>query len=55
MDDLAKIPTGSKLFDIYAWDMPEDLGGTETLIGALVTASEITTSNWGDEHMYFRH
>ena len=35
--------------------MPEDLGGTETLIGALVTASEITTSNWGDEHMYFRH
>ena len=55
MDDLASIPAGSKIYDIYAWDAPEELGGTETLIGAFVTASEFTTSMWGDDHLYFRH
>ena len=34
---------------------PEELGGTESLIGAFVTASEITTSLWGDDHLFFRH
>ena len=55
MDDLAKIPAGSKVYDIYAMSAPEELGGTETLIGAFVTASEITTSMWGDDHFYVRH
>ena len=36
-------------------DAPEELGGTETKIAEIVTASELTTSNWGDEKMYFRH
>ena len=39
MDDLASIPAGSKVYDIYAWDAPEELGGTETLIGEFVLAS----------------
>ena len=55
LDDLASIPAGSKVYDIYALDAPEELGGTETLIGAFMTASEITTSHWGDDHLYFRH
>lgn len=25
------------------------------MIGSIVLASPLTTSNWGDEHMYFRH
>jgi hypothetical protein len=36
-------------------DEPAELGGTERMIAKLVAASEFTTSNWGDEHMYFRH
>jgi len=36
-------------------DKPTELGGTETKIAEIITRSELTTSNWGDEHMYFRH
>ena len=28
-DDLARIPTGSTLYVVYATDKPEELGGTE--------------------------
>ena len=49
------IPSGSKLFSIYAFDQPEELGGVEALIGSFVTDSLLLTSYWGDEHMYFRH
>ena len=49
------IPSGSKLFNVYAWDMPEELGGTESLIAELVTDSKLYTSRWGDNHMRFRH
>ena len=52
---LQTIPSGSKLFSIYAMDQPEELGGTEALIGSFVTDSTLVTSYWGDEHMYFRH
>ena len=31
-DDLATIAAGTKIFDVYAWDNPEELGGTESLI-----------------------
>ena len=55
MDDLASIPAGSKVYDIYAWDAPEELGGTETLIGAFVLASQATPSMWGDDHLFYRH
>lgn len=49
------IPVGSTLFNIYATDLPTELGGTESLIGKLVTDSNLVTSNWGDDHMFFRH
>ena len=49
------IAAGSTLFNIYAWDQPEELGGTESLIASMVTASTMVTSKWGDEHMFFRH
>lgn len=55
MTDLATIPSGSLLYDIYATDKPVELGGVESKIGQLVTASEMTTSNWGDTHMFIRH
>ena len=33
----------------------QELGGVETHIGDLVLTSELTSSNWGDKHLYFRH
>lgn len=52
---LHSIPSGTTLYTVYAMDAPKELGGTETKIAEIVTASELTTSYWGDEHMYFRH
>jgi len=51
-DDLAGIPVDTMLFSVYALDAPE---GTETMIGELVLRSEMTTSNWGDTRLFFRH
>ena len=31
------------------------MGGVETHIGDLVLTSELTSSNWGDKHLFFRH
>ena len=36
-------------------DQPEELGGSEQMIAQIKTVSEMTTSLWGDEHLYFRH
>ena len=36
-------------------DAPSELGGTEMKIAEIYTTSEMTTSNWADEHLYFRH
>jgi len=36
-------------------DKPFELKGTEIKIAEIATKSEITTSSWGDEHLYFRH
>ena len=55
MTEIDTIPSGSVLYDIYATDMPTELGGVESKIGQFVTASEFTTSLWGDGHMYIRH
>merc|ERR1711970_383676 len=54
-DDLMSIPKGSTLYEVYAMDQPEELGGTEKHIANLVLESEMTTSMWGDKHLYFRH
>jgi len=36
-------------------DAPKELGGTEMKIAQIKTASKMTTSNWSDEHLFFRH
>ena len=54
-EQLASIPLATNLWDIYAMDKPVELGGTEMKIGQMILNSQLTTSNWGDEHMYFRH
>jgi hypothetical protein len=53
--DLATIESGSVLYDVYAMDQPSELGGKETKIAQIKTASAMTTSNWGDDHFYIRH
>ncbi len=55
IEDLKSIPSGSVLYDVYATDKPVELGGTESKIGQIKTTSALDTSNWGDEHLYFRH
>lgn len=55
MTDLGTIPAGAVIYDIYAMDKPAELGGVESQIGQLKAATQFTPSNWGDEHMYFRH
>lgn len=52
---LMTISEGTNLFKVYAMDQPEELGGTEQYIADFVLRSSPTTTNWGDEHMYFRH
>jgi len=54
-EDLVTIPSGSTLYEVWARDQPEEMGGTEAHIADLVLSSEITTSLWGDQHLYFRH
>ena len=36
-------------------DKPPELGGSERLVAQLASDSPFTSSNWGDEHMLFRH
>ena len=55
LDYLQTIPEGSTLFNVYAMDQPAELGGQEQLIAQMKTKSTMVTSNWGDEHMFFRH
>jgi len=55
LEDLMSVPVGTVLYTIWAMDKPEELGGVETHIADLVLTSELTTTNWGDKHMFFRH
>jgi hypothetical protein len=54
-EDLVTIPNGSTLYEVYAMDQPEELGGTEVHIADLVMTSDMITSLWGDQHLFFRH
>merc|ERR1711973_191906 len=54
-DDLMSIPAGTTLYQVYALDEPEELGGIEAHIADLVLTSGLTTSTWGDNHLFFRH
>ena len=49
------IESGTRLFDVFAHDEPEALGGREKLIGAIITTSDMVTSTYGDTRLFFRH
>jgi len=54
-EHLSGIVEGTILYKVYAKDAPTSLGGQELLIGEIVLRSDLVTSKWGDEHMFFRH
>jgi len=54
-DDLATIEKDAVLWDVFAWDNPEELGGREELIGSLILTSPLVPSLWGDTKLFFRH
>jgi len=54
-EDLVTIPNGSTLYEVYAMNKPVELGGTELHIADLVMVSDMITSMWGDQHLFFRH
>ena len=49
------MPSGSTIWDIYGMDKPKELGGTEHLIGSLVTTSETVKSLYSDDMLLIRH
>ena len=55
LEQLMSIPSGSTLWDVYGWDAPKELGGTEHLIGSLVSTSETIKSWYSDEMLLIRH
>lgn len=46
---------GYTLFDVFAQDKPEELGGEEIQIGEIILTSKLVTSTWGDTKLFFRH
>ena len=46
---------GWKLFDVFALEKPEELGGVEQQIGEMVLTSPMVTSTWGDTKLFFKH
>ena len=52
---MENIPADSTIYDVYALDKPKPLGGTETLIGSLKLDGSFTTSDWGDQRLFYRH
>ena len=54
-EDLVTVPRGTKLYDVFALDKPEEMGGTEKMIGEVVLTSNLITSKWGDKKLFFRH
>lgn len=55
VDQLQTVPAGSTLYDVMAYDKPQELGGVETNIGSLVLDGVLTSSKWGDQNLFFRH
>jgi hypothetical protein len=51
-DDLATIPIGSKLWDVY---VSEAAGGTSYKIAEVVTAGKIVASSYSDNTLFFQH
>ena len=55
LEQLTKIPSGTTVWKVYGMDAPQELGGTEHLIGNLVTASETVKSLYSDDMLLIRH
>lgn len=52
LDKLTAIPSGSHIFNVYARESPT---ATEEKIAEIYTDSEMVTSLFGDEQLFFRH
>ncbi len=52
-EKLTKIPSGTKLYDVYAREKDQD--SPKKLIGSIRSTSRLTRSNWGDLKLFFRH
>ena len=52
---LTDIPVDSILYNVYARDKPEELGGQWAHIADIKLKSQLLTSYWGDTKMHFRH
>jgi hypothetical protein len=37
-----KITPGTVIFQVHAWDAPDELGGVEYIIGTIVSQSDVT-------------
>jgi hypothetical protein len=55
MTQLQTVPANSRLYKVYAFDKPAQLGGKESLIGTLQLDGSLTQSRWGDDTFYIRH
>ena len=40
--NLMKITSGTVIFQVHAWDAPDELGGVEYMIGTIVSQSDVT-------------
>ena len=45
VDDLATIEKDTVLWDVFAWDNPEELGGREELIGMKFSLFQVSSFN----------
>jgi len=54
LSQLKEVPTGFDIYDVYAIDDPSK-PTVQKKIGSLRTTSQMTTSYWGDESMFFKH
>lgn len=54
-EDLVSVPANSLLYRVVARDQPLELGGVDRHIADLVLVGGLTTTIWGDQHLFFRH
>ncbi len=46
---------GDTIYEVHAWSKPEHLGGELTKIADIKLLTDLHTSHWADENLYFRH
>jgi len=51
----ATITKGTNLYDVFALDVPEPMGGKYTKIATIHLDEKATTSKWGDGGFFIRH